>query len=45
MEATWWLIDHLQAWLGEVNTADALTQPAPTTSPQRWDWHSSTSRT
>ena len=29
IEATWWLIDHLQAWLGEVNTADALTQPAP----------------
>ena len=28
MEATWWLNDHLQAWLGEVNTADAATQSA-----------------
>jgi rifampicin phosphotransferase len=29
MEATWWLNDHLQAWLGEPNAADALTQSAP----------------
>jgi phosphoenolpyruvate synthase/pyruvate phosphate dikinase len=26
MEATWWLNDHLQAWLGEKNAADTLTQ-------------------
>ncbi|MGZ4771681.1 MAG: rifamycin-inactivating phosphotransferase, partial [Ilumatobacteraceae bacterium] len=29
MEATWWLNDHLQAWLGEKNVADTLTQSAP----------------
>ncbi len=29
MEATWWLNDHLQAWLGEKNAADTLTQSAP----------------
>ena len=29
MEATWWLNDHLQAWLGEANVADTLTQSAP----------------
>jgi len=26
MEATWWLSDHLEAWLGEKNAADALVQ-------------------
>ena len=26
MEATWWLNEHLQAWLGEKNAADTLTQ-------------------
>jgi pyruvate,water dikinase len=26
MEATWWLNDHLEAWLGEKNVADTLTQ-------------------
>jgi phosphoenolpyruvate synthase/pyruvate phosphate dikinase len=26
MEATWWLNDHLQEWLGEKNAADTLTQ-------------------
>ncbi|MFI5256513.1 MAG: rifamycin-inactivating phosphotransferase [Gemmatimonadales bacterium] len=26
MEATWWLNDHLQQWLGERNAADVLTQ-------------------
>ncbi len=26
MEATWWLNERLQAWLGEKNAADALTQ-------------------
>src|SRR5438093_5568701 len=26
MEATWWLNDQLQAWLGEKNSADTLTQ-------------------
>jgi phosphoenolpyruvate synthase/pyruvate phosphate dikinase len=26
MEATWWLNDQLQAWLGETNAADTLTQ-------------------
>jgi len=26
MEATWWLTDHLQTWLGEKNAADTLTQ-------------------
>ena len=29
MEAAWWINEHLQVWLGEVNTADALTQSAP----------------
>ena len=29
MEATWWLNDNLQAWLGEKNAADTLTQSAP----------------
>ena len=29
MEATWWLNDQLQEWLGEKNAADALTRSAP----------------
>jgi rifampicin phosphotransferase len=29
MEATWWLNDHLQEWLGEPNAADTLTRSAP----------------
>ncbi|WP_239108836.1 rifamycin-inactivating phosphotransferase [Microbispora siamensis] len=29
MEATWWLNDHLDAWLGEKNAADVLTQSVP----------------
>src|SRR5215211_6809371 len=29
MEATWWLNDQLQAWLGEKNVADTLTQSVP----------------
>ncbi|WP_246090249.1 rifamycin-inactivating phosphotransferase [Nonomuraea deserti] len=29
MEATWWLNDHLEAWLGEKGAADALTQSVP----------------
>jgi rifampicin phosphotransferase len=29
MEATWWLNDQLEEWLGEKNAADALTQSAP----------------
>jgi phosphoenolpyruvate synthase/pyruvate phosphate dikinase len=29
MEATWWLKDQLQAWLGEKNAADTLTQSVP----------------
>jgi phosphoenolpyruvate synthase/pyruvate phosphate dikinase len=29
MEATWWLNDQLQAWLGEKNAADMLTQSVP----------------
>ena len=29
MEATWWLNDKLQEWLGERNAADTLTQSAP----------------
>jgi rifampicin phosphotransferase len=29
MEATWWLNDQLQAWLGEKNGADTLTLSAP----------------
>ncbi|HEY7340274.1 MAG TPA: rifamycin-inactivating phosphotransferase, partial [Ktedonobacterales bacterium] len=28
-EATWWLNDHLRAWLGETNAADTLTQSVP----------------
>ena len=29
MEATWWLNEHLQTWLGERNAADILTQSVP----------------
>ncbi len=29
MEAAWWLNDNLQAWLGEKNVADTLTQSVP----------------
>jgi pyruvate,water dikinase len=29
MEATWWLNDQLQSWLGEKNVADTLTQSVP----------------
>ena len=29
MEATWWLNDKLEAWLGEKNAADTLAQSAP----------------
>ncbi len=29
MEAAWWLNDELQAWLGEKNAADTLTQSVP----------------
>ncbi|MFB4309505.1 rifamycin-inactivating phosphotransferase [Actinomadura sp. GTD37] len=29
MEAAWWLNDRLDAWLGEKNAADALTQSVP----------------
>jgi pyruvate,water dikinase len=29
MEATWWLNDHLQEWLGEKNAADTLAQSVP----------------
>src|SRR5207248_2953036 len=29
MEATWWLNDQLQAWLGEKNAADMLTRSVP----------------
>jgi pyruvate,water dikinase len=29
MEATWWLNDHLEVWLGEKNAADALAQSVP----------------
>jgi len=29
MEATWWLNDRLEAWLGEKNAADVLTQSVP----------------
>jgi phosphoenolpyruvate synthase/pyruvate phosphate dikinase len=29
MEATWWLNEHLEQWLGEKNTADGLTRSAP----------------
>ena len=29
VEATWWLNDQLQAWLGEKNVADTLTQSVP----------------
>ncbi|WP_328396859.1 rifamycin-inactivating phosphotransferase [Nocardia sp. NBC_00416] len=29
MEATWWLNDRLQEWLGEKNVADTLTQSVP----------------
>jgi pyruvate,water dikinase len=29
MEATWWLNERLEAWLGETNAADTLTQSVP----------------
>jgi len=29
MEATWWLNEHLQEWLGARNAADTLTQSVP----------------
>jgi pyruvate,water dikinase len=29
MEATWWLNEQVQAWLGEKNAADTLTQSVP----------------
>src|SRR6187401_3201239 len=29
MEATWWLNERLDAWLGETNAADTLTQSVP----------------
>jgi pyruvate,water dikinase len=29
MEATWWLNERLQTWLGEQNAADTLTQSVP----------------
>ncbi len=29
MEATWWLNEHLEEWLGEKNAADTLTQSVP----------------
>jgi phosphoenolpyruvate synthase/pyruvate phosphate dikinase len=29
IEATWWLNDHLDAWLGEKNVADTFTQSVP----------------
>jgi rifampicin phosphotransferase len=29
MEATWWLNEHLEAWLGEKNLADTLTLSVP----------------
>src|SRR5262245_59945079 len=29
MQAAWWLNDQLQAWLGEKNAADTLTQAVP----------------
>jgi pyruvate,water dikinase len=29
MEATWWLNDHIQEWLGEKKAADTLTQSVP----------------
>ena len=29
MEATWWLNEHLETWLGEKNVADTLSQSVP----------------
>ncbi|MEU8178684.1 rifamycin-inactivating phosphotransferase [Microbispora hainanensis] len=29
MEATWWLNDHIEAWLSEKNAADVLAQSVP----------------
>jgi len=29
MQATWWLNEHLERWLGEKNVADTLTQSVP----------------
>ncbi len=45
MDATWWLNEQLQEWLGEMNAADTLTQSVPTTSPRRWGCRSWTSPT
>ena len=29
MQATWWLNEHVQAWLGEKNAADTITRSVP----------------
>jgi rifampicin phosphotransferase len=29
MEATWWLNEHMEAWLGEKSAADTITQSVP----------------
>jgi len=29
MEATWWLNEHMQTWLGEKNAADTISQSVP----------------
>ncbi|MGE3272660.1 MAG: rifamycin-inactivating phosphotransferase [Chloroflexota bacterium] len=29
MEAAWWLNEHMEAWLGEKNAADTITQSVP----------------
>ena len=29
MEATWWLNERMETWLGEKNAADTLTQSVP----------------
>jgi hypothetical protein len=45
VDATWWLNDQLQAWPGEKNAADTLTQSVPGNVTSEMGSRSSTSRT
>ena len=45
MEAGWWLNDHLEAWLGEKNAVDTLTQSVPNNVTSEMGWSSWTWRT
>jgi pyruvate,water dikinase len=45
MEATWWLNDQLEEWLGRGTPPTRSPSPSPTTSRQKWAWRSWTSPT